>query len=131
PAFRDMLSTGAGRTACGRGALAEKAGDGGPKLRQAGAGARRCGDGAREGRGPLEQRRVGSLDAGGQVGRADLIAFGQDDLVADGRLTERIQNGIVDAFEPVTGIDQDVDTTENGPSLKIIVNEPRPRGHFA
>src|SRR6202044_2202991 len=98
PAFRDMLSTGAGRTACGRGALAEKAGDGGPKLRQAGAGARRCGDGAREGRGPLEQRRVGSLDAGGQVGRADLIAFGQDDLVLAGALTRQTQKASATLF---------------------------------
>ena len=51
--------------------------------------------------------------------------------MADGDLAERIKNGVVGAFEPMSGVNQHVDTAQNGAALQIVVDQSGPRRHFA
>ena len=76
---------------------------------------------------PLFKSRFCRFDAGCQIGHADPIAFGQNDLMADGGLAERIENGVVGAFEPMAGVNQHVDAAQNGAALQIVVDQSGPR----
>ena len=67
----------------------------------------------------------------GEFGFADLVAFCQHDLVADGGFAERVENGVVGVFEPVARVDQHIDASQRGAAAQIIVDEPGPGGDLA
>ena len=104
-------------------ALGEQAGDGGAQLLHAGAGMGGGRDQVGEGRRPFAHGGLDRLDTFGERSVADLVAFGEDDLVADSRLAEGVEDGIVGRFQAMACIDQHVDAGQRGATMQIIVNE--------
>src|SRR5512143_2147141 len=80
----------------------------------------------REGGWPLGQRQFYLGDTGGEVSRSYLIAFGQDDLVTDGRLAKHVERQVICRFEPMSCIHQYVDTGEVAAPAQEGVDQRRP-----
>ena len=76
--------------------------------------------------GRLAHRLLHGFAALGEFRLADLIAFCQHDLVADGRLAERVENAVIDLLKAVPRIDQHIDARQRGAAAQIIVDEPGP-----
>ena len=100
------------------GALGDQPRDCGSQLRDACTAARRRGDQLGKRRRPASHRRFHGLAAFHELRLAHLVAFCQHDLVTDGDLTERVEDGIVDSFQAVPRIDQHVDAPESGASAQ-------------
>ena len=61
-----------------------------------------------------------------QRGRLDLVALGQDDIIADRRAVEHRHHLAVDLLEPVAGIDQHHRALEHRPAAQEIVDQEAP-----
>ena len=75
----------------------------------------------------LGQRGMGGDEAFGKLGRRYLIGLGEHDLVGHRRLVECGEHVVVDGFEAVAGIDQEIDARERGAALEKGLRERRPR----
>ena len=79
------------------------------------------------GRGTAGQRRLRLGDAAGEVGRLHLVGLGENELVGDGALVERVHDRRVDLLQAVPGIDEQEDARQVGAAAQVVVDEPGPR----
>src|SRR5580704_8774126 len=102
--------------------------DGPPQLGDAGAGPRRGGDQIGKCRGAFFHRRFDLLDSLDEFCLLDLIALRQHDLVANRGLAQRIENAVVDGFEAVARVDEDIDSRQRRAAAQVIVDQSGPGG---
>src|SRR5579863_50902 len=112
-------------------ALVEQPCDGGAQLRDAAAALRRGRDQIGKRRRPLAYGGSQRSRALFQFRGADLVAFGEDDFVADGGLAQRIEDRLVDGLQPMARIDQEVNARQRSASMQKIRDQTRPGGDLA
>jgi hypothetical protein len=68
------------------------------------------------------------IAASSESGLADLVAFRQHDLVADGGLAQYVKHGFVAGFQSVARVDQHINAGQVHSRLQVAPDQPRPPG---